>query len=64
MILEMETKTFKIQAYSYKEIVALYNVSWHTFKNWISKIPDLGDYTGKKFTPKQVQKIVDHIGEP
>ncbi|MFD1632024.1 hypothetical protein [Pseudopedobacter beijingensis] len=59
-----ETKAFIIQAYSFKEIIAHYGVSWKTFKNWIAKIPDLGEYTGKKFTPNQVQKIVDHLGKP
>lgn len=61
----METpKTFKIQAYSRKELTEEYRVSLKTFNRWISGIKDLGEYVGKSFTPAQVKKIVDHIGEP
>ena len=59
-----EPKPFVIQAYSNKELRSYYDVSWETFSKWLGKIPDLGEYEGKKFTPAQVKKIVAHLGEP
>lgn len=55
---------FKIKAYPLKELRMLYGVSWKTWTVWISKIPGLGDYNGKSYTPAQVEKIVNHIGKP
>jgi hypothetical protein len=55
---------FSIKAYSIKELIALYGVTYTTFRSWLTKVSDLGDYAGKKYTPAQVQKIVDHLGEP
>jgi len=55
---------FKIKAYRKKELAALYDVSTRVFKIWLKNIAELGDYTGRSFTPKQVEKIVEHLGEP
>jgi len=55
---------FKIQAYRQKELRAWYRVTWRTWSVWIKKIPDLGGYNGKAYTPAQVEKIVNHIGRP
>lgn len=42
-----------------------YGCSPYTFRQWIKKInKDLGAYEGGLYTPKQVQMIVDHLGEP
>ncbi len=42
-----------------------YECSPYTFRQWIKKInKDLGAYEGGLYTPKQVQMIVDHLGEP
>lgn len=59
-----ENSEFKIQAYRLKELRMMYRVSWVTWKKWINKITDLGDYNGKAYTPAQVEKIVNHIGKP
>lgn len=55
---------FKIQAYRMKEIRMMYGVTWETWKVWIKKIPDLGDYKGKAYTPAQVEIIITHLGKP
>jgi hypothetical protein len=55
---------FTIKAYPYKTLRVMYGVSWRTFNKWIKKIPDLGEYDGKAYTPAQVEKIVNHIGRP
>lgn len=59
-----ENRIFTVQAYPLKQLRMLYNVSWKTWNRWIEKVPDLGGYDGKSYTPAQVQKIIDHIGKP
>ncbi|MFD2581509.1 hypothetical protein ACFSR6_03345 [Pedobacter vanadiisoli] len=54
----------RIQPYSKKELRALYGVSRTTLRVWISKIADLGDYIGGRYTPNQIAKIFNHIGKP
>lgn len=60
----MSQKPFEIKSYSVKELLIEYEASYKTFKKWLALIPDLGPYTGKRFTPAQVEKIVKHIGKP
>lgn len=60
----MQAATFTVKAYSKKELMAMYNVSYITLRKWLEKVVNLGDYDGKKYTPAQVQKIVEHIGTP
>jgi len=55
---------FTIKAYSIKEMYIFYNVTYKTFIAWLKRVDNLGNYTGKKYTPAQVQKIVDHLGYP
>ncbi|RFZ84774.1 hypothetical protein DYU05_03980 [Mucilaginibacter terrenus] len=55
---------FLIRACSKKELREAYCVSVKTFNKWLAGVPDLGAYEGKTYTPKQVQKIVDHLGTP
>ncbi|MBD1364386.1 hypothetical protein IDJ77_11255 [Mucilaginibacter sp. ZT4R22] len=59
-----ETKEFAIKALSKKELRDWYGVSCKTFKSWLKRIPDLGMYEGKAYTPAQVAKIVTHLGQP
>lgn len=41
-----------------------YNVSLHIMQQWLKPIQhDLGEYIGV-FNPKQVSKIVEHLGVP
>jgi transposase len=60
----MQSSTFTVKAYSKKELMALYNVGEKTFRNWVKNVVNLGSYDGRKYTPLQVQKIVDHLGAP
>ena len=55
----------EVKAYSYKELAALYNVSYKTIRVWIKPFKsELGNYTGKRFTIAQVQLIFNKIGNP
>jgi len=56
--------TFLIRAYSKKELRQCYGVSEKTFRTWLNKIPSLGDYSGKAYTPYQVNIIITHLGTP
>lgn len=60
----MKTEDFSVKAYSKKELKALYNVGEKTLRKWLAKVVNLGSYDGRKYTPAQVQKIVDHLGTP
>lgn len=60
----MEKTTFTVKAYTKTQMASLYGVSLTTFKRWLHNVHDLGAYLGKCFTPAQVQKIVDHLGNP
>jgi hypothetical protein len=55
---------FEIKALSKKQLRDLYGVSYTTLRAWLKNINDLGDYSGKTFTPAQVNKIVTHLGNP
>ena len=47
------------------QLAEAYNVSLKTFKKWIEPIKEeLGEYRGKTYTPKQVDKIYDFLGRP
>lgn len=54
----------KYTSYSLKELCNLYSVSKKTMYKWLSTVPDLGDYLGKRFTPMQVKKIFDKLERP
>jgi hypothetical protein len=55
---------FVVKAYRHKELRMLYDVSGKTFRIWLQRVPDLGEYKGKAYTPEQVEKIVKHLGKP
>jgi len=63
MSAEQEAK-FTIKAYRLKELITFYDVTYKTFRIWLGGVPDLGKCHGKAFTPAQVEKIVNHLGEP
>ena len=73
-----ETETFKIRAYSKKELALLYfpdsappSAVCH-LRAWINGCKPLREQllhdgyrkTSKSFTPRQVQTIVENLGEP
>ncbi len=46
-------------------LAAKYNVSLPTFRKWLEKIPDLDLSDNQRtLTPKQIEKIMIHLGEP
>lgn len=56
-----------IKTYYRKELVNLYGVTNTTFVNWITMLDEqlaIEIKCLRAFTPKQVQKIFDLIGEP
>ncbi len=61
----MMENNIKAVAQSKIQLAEAYNVSLKTFKKWIEPLKgELGEYRGKTFTPKQVQKIYEHLGSP
>ncbi len=56
---------FMLKAYSQKEILALYGITYAVFKTWIASFEsELGALKGKYYTVKQVQVIIDRLGIP
>lgn len=59
-----ETAT-KIKAYTQKELLNMYEVTWKTFSAWIKPFKaEIGDYNGRRYTVKQVRIIFEQLGEP
>jgi transposase len=55
----------KIKVYSKTELSRMYNVHYDTFKKWLKNVPDLDLKPAQRIlTPKQVEKIFKHLGEP
>lgn len=47
------------------ELAQAYGVTLHTFCRWLKPIENVvGNYIARRYTPKQVQKIVELLGEP
>lgn len=55
----------KAQSSTKTQLAQQYKVHYNTFIKWLKLIPDLG-LTDKQriLTPKQVQIIYNHLGEP
>jgi transposase len=50
---------------SNKELRMAYGVSKPTWYKWLERIPELNKIRSQKvFTPDQVQKIINHLGNP
>lgn len=55
----------KVKTYTKSELAALYEVHSNTLYKWIKSIPNLMlTKRQRKLTPKQVEIIVKHLGEP
>ena len=55
----------KIRAMSKLELANAYDVSSKTFASWITPFKEeIGNYLGRAFTPKQVRKIFELLGNP
>ncbi len=47
------------------ELRKMYGVSFPTWQKWLEKVPDLKLISGQRvYTPAQVEKIVNHLGNP
>ncbi len=47
------------------ELAKLYRVDRRTFRSWLDKFQGLiGERTGRYFSVKQVEIIIDHLGTP
>ncbi len=58
-------KEKKYKPYSKKELSNLYGISGRTLYAWLLPIRHkLGLYKGRTFSPSQVRKIFDFLGEP
>ena len=61
----MEYDGVKIKSLSQKELITMYKTTWETFKAWLSHIEKkLGSQRGRRYTPKQVRIIFEHLGTP
>jgi hypothetical protein len=69
----MQNETFSIRAYGKSELAMMYfprlskDAALKKLRYWIKINPRLRHLLkvrGQYFTPKQVQKIVDEVGEP
>ena len=61
----MRPINFIIRAYTQKELASFYGSTPKTFRFMLRKSKvDLGPRLGNVYTPLQVRKIVEHLGEP
>ncbi|EDP97007.1 hypothetical protein U8527_01660 [Kordia algicida OT-1] len=57
--------TYRYKSVSKVQLADAYGVTLHTFCQWLKPIEhSIGEYVARCFTPKQVQKIVELLGEP
>lgn len=55
----------KIKAATRTQLAKLYKVHYNTFIKWLKLIPDLDIKPNQRtLTPKQVEKIINHLGSP
>jgi hypothetical protein len=56
---------FEVRAYRMWQLAAAYQVHVSTFRKWIKPHQDkIGKQISRMYTPKQVQIIIDCLGEP
>lgn len=59
------SKTVRVQAYSLKELSAMYSVSSKTFKTWLRPFrQEIGTRLGRFYYPKQTKVIFERLGIP
>ena len=55
----------RYKATSKSQLKDAYNISYNTLKIWLEPFQEkIGKYRGQAYTPKQIQTIVECIGEP
>lgn len=48
-----------------KDLALLYGVTYKTMRSWLRNLEhELGAYQGKRYTPAQVQSIIQRLGAP
>ncbi|MFY7935991.1 MAG: hypothetical protein ACOVOQ_01335 [Flavobacterium sp.] len=58
-------KENRFESQSKSQLSKRYKVSLPTFNTWLDMIPDLNLIKNKRIlTPKQVEKVFNHLGEP
>jgi hypothetical protein len=62
---ESVTPRIQLKAYSMKEMAGLYKVCERTIKTWLAPFEkEIGQKTGRFYTPKQMKIIFEKIGVP
>jgi transposase len=57
--------TFKLRAYSPRQLSELYEVSTKTFRRWLQPIEaQIGERQGRYYNISQVKCILQHLGIP
>jgi len=55
----------KVKSLSKSELAGLYNIHPDTLRKWLESVPDLQLKKSQRIlTPKQVEKVFIHLGEP
>lgn len=55
----------EVRPQNLKQLAATYEVTPRTLKGWLEPfLKEIGEMTGRTFTPKQVRIIYDKLGEP
>lgn len=63
--MEQKEKNIKIQAMNKTQLAAIYKVGMQTLKLWLEPFEEqIGEYRGRTYTPQQVKKIFEFLGEP
>lgn len=58
-------KENRFESQSKSQLSRRFRVSLPTFNSWLELIPDLNLVKNKRIlTPKQVEKVFNHLGEP
>lgn len=56
---------YKYQCLTKSQLSKKFNISLPTLNKWLDRIPELTDHKNERiFTPKQVELIFLHLGEP
>ncbi len=64
-MMEQQEKSIKIQAMNKTQLAALCNVGVQTLKKWLTPFEEqIGEYRGRTYTPQQVRKIFELLGNP
>jgi predicted transcriptional regulator len=64
-MLQFKILSMKAETATKTQLAKQYKVNYNTFIKWLKMIPELGLTPNQRvLTPKQVQAIYNHLGEP